>query len=57
MLFITTRVIALSRFLNGEAGISADMALRFSDAFGTSPARQDLEMHQRNGPRCLAKGR
>lgn len=28
---------ALSRILNGNAGISADMALRLSDALGTSP--------------------
>jgi addiction module HigA family antidote len=28
---------ALSRILNGDAGISADMALRLSDALGTSP--------------------
>ena len=28
---------ALSRILNGSAGISAEMALRFADAFGTSP--------------------
>jgi addiction module HigA family antidote len=28
---------ALSRILNGAAGISAEMALRFSEAFGTSP--------------------
>jgi addiction module HigA family antidote len=28
---------ALSRVLNGKAGISADMALRISDAFGTEP--------------------
>ena len=27
---------ALSRILNGSAGISADMALRLADAFGTS---------------------
>ena len=27
----------LSRILNGSAGISAEMALRLSDAFGTSP--------------------
>jgi addiction module HigA family antidote len=27
---------ALSRILNGSAGISADMALRLSDALGTS---------------------
>jgi addiction module HigA family antidote len=29
--------VALSRVLNGAAGISADMALRLSDALGTSP--------------------
>ena len=28
---------ALSRILNGKAGISADMALRLSDALGTTP--------------------
>jgi len=28
---------ALSRILNGRAGISADMALRLSDALGTTP--------------------
>lgn len=28
---------ALSRILNGNAGISAEMALRFSEALGTSP--------------------
>jgi addiction module HigA family antidote len=28
---------ALSRVVNGRAGISADMALRLSDALGTSP--------------------
>ena len=28
---------ALSRVLNGRAGISADMALRISEAFGTDP--------------------
>ena len=28
---------ALSRILNGAAGISADMALRLADALGTSP--------------------
>ena len=27
----------LSRILNGSSGISAEMALRLSDAFGTSP--------------------
>lgn len=29
--------VALSRVLNGSAGISAEMALRLSDALGTSP--------------------
>lgn len=29
---------ALSRVLNGKAGVSADMALRISEAFGTEPA-------------------
>jgi len=29
--------VALSRILNGSAGTSADMALRLSDALGTSP--------------------
>ena len=28
---------ALSRVLNGKAGVSADMALRLSEAFGTEP--------------------
>jgi antitoxin HigA-1 len=28
----------LSRVLNGRAGISADMSLRLSEAFGTNPA-------------------
>jgi addiction module HigA family antidote len=28
---------ALSRILNGSAGISADMALKLADALGTSP--------------------
>lgn len=28
---------ALSRILNGKAGISAEMALRLSEALGTSP--------------------
>ena len=28
---------ALSRVLNGKAGISADMALRIAEAFGTEP--------------------
>ena len=29
--------VALSRILNGSAGISADMALKLADALGTSP--------------------
>ena len=29
--------MTLSRVLNGKAGISADMALRLSEALGTSP--------------------
>jgi len=29
--------VALSHLLNGSAGISAEMALRLSDALGTSP--------------------
>lgn len=29
--------VALSRILNGNAGISAEMALRLSEALGTSP--------------------
>jgi len=42
---------ALSRVLNGKAGISADMALRISDAFNTEPdfwlrlqAQRDLRL-------------
>jgi addiction module HigA family antidote len=29
--------VTLSRVLNGSAGISAEMALRLSEAFGTAP--------------------
>jgi addiction module HigA family antidote len=29
--------VTLSRILNGNSGISADMSLRLSDALGTSP--------------------
>src|ERR1019366_5095439 len=29
--------VTLSRVLNGRAGVSADLALRLADAFGTSP--------------------
>ena len=32
-----SRRVTLSRLLNGKAGISADMALRLSDALGTTP--------------------
>jgi antitoxin HigA-1 len=45
---------ALSRVLNGRAGISADMALRISEAFGTEPdfwlrlqAQHDLSVASR----------
>lgn len=49
---------ALSRVLNGKAGISADMALRISEAFGTEPdfwlrlqAQYDLlTASKRSGP-------
>ena len=29
--------VTLSRLLNGKAGVSAEMSLKLSDAFGTSP--------------------
>jgi addiction module HigA family antidote len=29
--------VTLSRLLNGRSGVSAEMALKLSDAFGTSP--------------------
>ncbi|MDR3764538.1 MAG: HigA family addiction module antitoxin [Acidobacteriota bacterium] len=29
--------VTLSRLLNGKAGVSAEMSLRLSEAFGTSP--------------------
>jgi antitoxin HigA-1 len=29
--------VTLSRLLNGSAGVSAEMALKLSEAFGTSP--------------------
>jgi addiction module HigA family antidote len=45
---------ALSRILNGKAGISADMALRISEAFNTDPefwlrlqAQRDLSVASR----------
>ena len=34
---LTEALAALSRILNGSAGISAEMALRLADALGTSP--------------------
>jgi addiction module HigA family antidote len=38
---------ALSRVLNGKAGVSADMALRLSEAFGTEAAFwMRLQMHR-----------
>ena len=57
--------VALSRILNGSAGISAEMALRLSDALGTSPelwigmqAQYDLwqasKKRRRKLPRLLA---
>ena len=56
---------ALSRILNGSAGISADMALKLADALGTSPelwagmqAQYDLweasKKHRRKLPRLKA---
>lgn len=53
---------ALSRILNGSAGISADMALRLSDALGTSAelwtgmqAQHDLWIASRKRRRKLAR--
>src|SRR5258708_36405674 len=60
--------VALSRILNGSAGISADMALKLSDALGTSPelwigmqAQYDLwrasqRHHKKGGPFFLWGG-
>ena len=49
---------ALSRILNGSTGTSAEMALRLSDAFGTSPelwagmqAQYDLWQASKTKPR------
>ena len=54
--------VALSRILNGNAGISADMALRLSDAFGTSPelwtgmqAQHDLSQASKKRRRKIAR--
>jgi addiction module HigA family antidote len=53
---------ALSRILNGSAGISAEMALRLSDALGTSPelwmgmqAQYELWQASKNRRRKLAR--
>ncbi len=53
---------ALSRILNGSAGISAEMALRLSDALGTSPelwtgmqAQYDLWQASKRRRRKLAR--
>lgn len=53
---------ALSRILNGSAGISAEMALRLADAFGTSPelwtgmqAQYDLWQASKKRRRKLAR--
>jgi len=58
--------VALSRILNGAAGISADMALRLADALGTTPdlwigmqAQYELwqasKRRRRSVPRLLAR--
>lgn len=53
---------ALSRILNGSAGISAEMALRLSEALGTSPelwtgmqAKYDLWRASKKRRRKLAR--
>ncbi|HXU35935.1 MAG TPA: HigA family addiction module antitoxin [Blastocatellia bacterium] len=53
---------ALSRILNGSAGISAEMALRLSEALGTSPelwtgmqAQYDLWQASKKRRRKLAR--
>jgi addiction module HigA family antidote len=57
---------ALSRILNGSAGISAEMALKLGDALGTSPdlwigmqAKYDLwqasKKHRKKLPRLAVK--
>lgn len=52
----------LSRILNGNAGISAEMALRLSDALGTSPelwigmqAQYDLWQASKKGHRKIER--
>jgi len=53
---------ALSRILNGSAGISAEMALRLSDALGTTPelwagmqAQYDLWLASRKRRKKVAR--
>ncbi|MDI1243009.1 MAG: HigA family addiction module antitoxin [bacterium] len=54
--------VALSRILNGSAAISAEMALRLSEALGTSPdlwigmqAKYDLWQASRKDRRRIGK--
>jgi addiction module HigA family antidote len=54
--------VSLSRILNGNAGISVEMALRLSDALGTSPelwigmqAQYDLWQASKKRRRKLAR--
>jgi antitoxin HigA-1 len=54
--------VSLSRILNGSAGISAEMALRLSEALGTSPelwtgmqAQYDLWQASKKRRRKLAR--
>ncbi len=54
--------VALSRILNSSAGISAEMALRLADAFGTNPelwtgmqAQYDLWQASKKRRRKLAR--
>ena len=54
--------VALSRILNGSAGISAEMALRLADALGTSPdmwismqGKYDLWQAARKGHRKVSR--
>ncbi|MDQ3665175.1 MAG: HigA family addiction module antitoxin [Acidobacteriota bacterium] len=54
--------VALSRILNGKAGISAEMALRLSDALGTTPelwtgmqAQYDLRQASKKRRRKIAR--
>lgn len=47
--------VALSRLLNGSAGISAEMALRLSEVLGTTPTQYDLWQTSRRRRRKLAR--